>query len=159
MLIANRVGVYTSSAASFSAADHQQFTKQPCKGNHSIHTLCHLFTSLICRFMMHSLGTEDTELEFAPRDVFLAPSINAEEIRLGNSYTYHSQLPATIRDAMTTECVLGVDEAGRGPVLGEPIISLLSCIKLIHIHRADGLWAPVLTIKISSFLASRKASL
>lgn len=57
--------------------------------------------------------------EETPTDnVFIPPSITHSRVVSGESYTYHSPVPKTLLDDMTTECVLGVDEAGRGPVLG-----------------------------------------
>lgn len=60
----------------------------------------------------------DVAQETPAEGVFIAPSIHAEQILEGGSYSHYSKIPAKIvRDV--TECVLGVDEAGRGPVLGK----------------------------------------
>lgn len=61
---------------------------------------------------------QDISQETPVVDVFIPPSIHREQVLLGDSYTHHSAIPATVKNDMTTECVLGVDEAGRGPVLG-----------------------------------------
>lgn len=70
--------------------------------------------------MTENAITESQEMELeAPDLVFMAPSIRRREVLAGHSYTYESDLPKVLVDDMTTECVLGVDEAGRGPVLGK----------------------------------------
>jgi ribonuclease H2 subunit A len=65
-------------------------------------------------------------------DTSLLPSIHRETLLSGASYTHYSAIPpslqplkkdgdslsATSSDDAGTPCVLGVDEAGRGPVLG-----------------------------------------
>ena len=56
------------------------------------------------------------------KDVFIPPSIHEGAILAGRSYTHHAPLPCTIANNSTTECVLGVDEAGRGPVLGRSML-------------------------------------
>ena len=52
-------------------------------------------------------------------NVFIAPSIHERDILAGISYTHHTVIPEAVALGSTVECVLGVDEAGRGPVLGE----------------------------------------
>ncbi|KAI1127971.1 ribonuclease H2 subunit A [Nemania abortiva] len=62
-------------------------------------------------------------LETPAADVFVPPSIHRDETLRGESYTHFSPVPPSLAanesDASTgVPCVLGVDEAGRGPVLG-----------------------------------------
>ena len=73
-------------------------------------------------FVMEEAESQDIALEIPADDVFIAPSIHEDEILLGRSYTHHSLVPGAIMSDILTECVLGVDEAGRGPVLGMEFI-------------------------------------
>ena len=67
---------------------------------------------------MEGIDSQDIAQETPSKDVFIAPSIHKQAILAGGSYTHHSPLPETLAIDLSTECVLGVDEAGRGPVLG-----------------------------------------
>ena len=62
--------------------------------------------------------SQDIARETPAKDVFIAPSIHTESILSGASYTHCSPIPERIANDLQVECVLGVDEAGRGPVLG-----------------------------------------
>ncbi|KAK0345547.1 hypothetical protein LTR91_025354 [Friedmanniomyces endolithicus] len=62
--------------------------------------------------------------EVPMKGVFNPPSVNNEHVLSGESYTHLSAVPATLIADMSTECVLGVDEAGRGPVLGPMVYGL-----------------------------------
>lgn len=67
---------------------------------------------------MEEADSQDISQDTPADDVFIAPSIHENEILQGISYTHHAPIPRLIQSELSRECVLGVDEAGRGPVLG-----------------------------------------
>ena len=71
---------------------------------------------------MEDADTQEIAEETPIKNVFIPPSIHEGAILAGRSYTHHTPLPASILCNSSTECVLGVDEAGRGPVLGRSML-------------------------------------
>jgi len=67
---------------------------------------------------MEEISLQDIIQETPAEDVFISPSVYESDILAGSSYTHHTSLPENVVNNPSIECVLGVDEAGRGPVLG-----------------------------------------
>ncbi|KAB5585484.1 ribonuclease HII [Coniochaeta sp. 2T2.1] len=59
----------------------------------------------------------DLALETPSPTVFIPPSIDTPKLLSGANYTYFSPIPEALKPSSIPVC-LGVDEAGRGPVLG-----------------------------------------
>jgi ribonuclease H2 subunit A len=67
------------------------------------------------------MDRQEIEQETPPSDIFMAPSVHKADDLAGKSYSHFSEIPKQIADDMSMEVVLGVDEAGRGPVLGSSL--------------------------------------
>lgn len=72
---------------------------------------------------MENIVSQNFAQETPHENVFIAPSIHEHEILAGISYTHHTATPEAYIKDKSVQYVLGVDEAGRGPVLGNSLQS------------------------------------
>lgn len=73
----------------------------------------------------NSLEMEESSLDIAPAEGVARPPSGTNSALL-KSYTYATSLPTALEKDQ--ECILGVDEAGRGPVLGTFICLEAECV-------------------------------
>ncbi|KAG8160549.1 hypothetical protein KVR01_010085 [Diaporthe batatas] len=106
----------------------------------------------------------DTALETPASDVFIPPSIHDGPLLAGDSYSHFSPVPPALASPSSepgdgVPCCLGVDEAGRGPVLGPMVYGVfylpleLSDPLLREKHRFDD--SKVLTPAVRSALMEK----
>ena len=64
------------------------------------------------------LESQQADNEVPSENVFIPPSVDKVPVLGGITYSHFTHIPEILQQDMNIECVMGVDEAGRGPVLG-----------------------------------------
>lgn len=105
----------------------------------SFNSLFTIIASNMEEIESQDMASQDIPQETPAKDVFIAPSIHGQAILAGASYTHHSPISEVVSRNLSTECILGVDEAGRGPVLGNLSQLFVNMATLTTIKRSYGL--------------------
>lgn len=106
--------------------------------NHCTSLDKHLQFVMYTKQKLSSLQPEESfqvqpEEEVVVATVLTPPSIHHDDLITGASYAHYTPIPKLIASSSGIECVLGVDEAGRGPVLGPMVYGAFYLpIKLHH---------------------------
>lgn len=118
-------------------------------------------TETVVATRTESTTSEDYEAETdvtTPEDLaFIPPSLPSTEQDAHETYTYLTAVPEDLASDMAQPCILGVDEAGRGPVLGPMVYAVAYCpVAYREILAKDGFMdSKVLTHEVRSRLLEK----